>query len=127
MTGPLAGRGAVVTGGGRGIGAVIAGALAGAGAAVVVAARTRDEVERVAEGLGAASARAWSACCDVTREGSVHALGEAAREHLGSIDILVNNAGGATSAPLSRLTLDEWDRALAVNATEDRILLDCLE
>ena len=117
MTGPLAGRGAVVTGGGRGIGAAIAGILAGAGADVVVAARTGDEVERVAESLRAAGGRAWSTSCDVTREGSVHALGETAREHLGSIDILVNNAGGATSAPLTRLTLDEWDRALAVNAT----------
>ena len=35
----------------------------------------------------AAGGRAWSTSCDVTREGSVHALGETAREHLGSIDI----------------------------------------
>lgn len=117
MSGVLEGRGAVVTGGGRGLGAAIAAALAEAGAAVVVAARTTAEIEQVAAELRARGARAVAVPCDVTDEASVKALGIAAREVLDAVDVLVNNAGGAQSAPLARLTLDEWNRTLAVNAT----------
>ena len=70
----LAGRGAVVTGGGRGIGAAIASALAEAGAQVVVAARTATEIEAVAAALCARGARAWAVSCDVSDEASVRSL-----------------------------------------------------
>jgi NAD(P)-dependent dehydrogenase (short-subunit alcohol dehydrogenase family) len=113
----LAGRGAVVTGGGRGIGAAVAGALARRGAAVVVAARHREEVDRVAAELRAAGGAAWAAACDVADAAQVAALAEAARRHLGTVDILINNAGTASSAPLARITLEEWQRLFAVNAT----------
>lgn len=114
---PLAGRGAVVTGGGRGIGAAIARALAEAGASVVVSARGAAEIEAVAVSLRAFGARAWAVVCDVTDEASVRRLGEEARRHLGAVEILVNNAGDAASAPLAKITLGEWNRMLAVNAT----------
>jgi NAD(P)-dependent dehydrogenase (short-subunit alcohol dehydrogenase family) len=113
----LEGCGAVVTGGGRGIGAVIARALADAGAGVVVAARTYAEIEQVAWDLRERGARALSCYCDVTDEGSVRALFENARKHLGTVDILVNNAGTSGSAPLQKITVGEWNRVLAVNAT----------
>jgi len=113
----LAGRGAVVTGGGRGIGAAVARALAEAGAGVLVAARTRAEVDAVALALRAQGHRAGATVADVTRPEGVQALVRAAREQLGDVDILVNNAGSASSAPLKRTTLDEWNRLLAVNAT----------
>jgi NAD(P)-dependent dehydrogenase (short-subunit alcohol dehydrogenase family) len=113
----LEGRGAVVTGGGRGIGAAVARALAGAGAKVVLASRTEAEVEGVARELFAAGARAWGVHCDVADEASVRHLGEAARARIGQVDVLVNNAGGAESAPLKRMTLAAWEEALAVNAT----------
>ncbi|HET9252946.1 MAG TPA: SDR family oxidoreductase [Candidatus Eisenbacteria bacterium] len=115
--GPLAGKGAVVTGAGRGIGAAIARALAREGARVVLAARTRDEVERAAAALREDGAEAWASACDVTEESSVQALGLEARQRVGRVDILVNNAGQAASAPLHRITLEEWSRMLAVNAT----------
>ena len=110
-------RGAVVTGGGRGIGAAVARALADFECRVVVAARTFGEVEAVARELRAAGHDAWPARCDVTDERSVAELVELARGHLERIDILVNNAGTATSAPLGRVTLEEWHRVIAVNAT----------
>ncbi len=116
-SGPLDGRGAVVTGGGRGIGAAVARALAEAGAQVVVAARTAGEVEKVAAALRERGGRAHAVACDVTDEPSVKRLGEAARYHLGAVDILVNNAGASASAPLSKITLEEWNRMLLVNAT----------
>ena len=113
----LLGRGAVVTGGGRGIGAAVAEALAGAGAAVVVAARTRREIERTAAGLRKRGLKAWAHPCDVTKPASVRALAAFARRKLGAVHILVNNAGIAPSAPIARLTLAEWNRCMAVNAT----------
>jgi len=117
MSGPLAGRGAVVTGGGRGIGAAIARALAADGARVMVASRTRDEVEAVAADLRAHGVEAFAAVCDVADEASVEALVGEAHIRLGTVDILVNNAGDAGSAPLAKITLAEWSRMLAVNAT----------
>ncbi len=117
MAGLLEGRGAVVTGGGRGIGAAVARALASAGAGVLVAARTSGEVEHVAAELRALGAKARAAACDVTEEGSVSSLSRAALHHLGTVDILVNNAGASASAPLRKIALEEWNRMLAVNAT----------
>jgi NAD(P)-dependent dehydrogenase (short-subunit alcohol dehydrogenase family) len=113
----LSGRGAVVTGASRGIGAAVAEALAGAGAGVVLAARTIVEIERLAERLTAGGCRAWAIPCDVTDEDSVGRLAEESSNRLGSVDILVNNAGIATSAPLHRQSLAEWNRVMAVNAT----------
>ena len=117
MSRALEGRGAVVTGGGRGIGAAVARALAAEGAAVVVAARTLAEIERVAAELRADGHKATAVPCDVTDELSVRALGEAARAALGHVDIVVNNAGEATSAPVAKLAPADWRRALDVIAT----------
>ncbi len=113
----LSGRGAVVTGGGRGIGAAVAEALAGADASVVVAARSRRETEATAAALRKRGLKAWAHPCDVTSPASIKALAAFARKRLGSVHILVNNAGIAPSAPLLTLTLAEWNRCLAVNAT----------
>jgi 3-hydroxybutyrate dehydrogenase len=114
---PLRGRGAVVTGGGRGIGAAVARGLTEAGAAVVVAARTRTEIEQVAAALCGGGARAWAVPSDVTDEASVGALGREARRYLGRVDILVHCAGASESAPLRKTSLETWNRMISVNAT----------
>ena len=115
--GMLEGRGAVVTGGGRGIGAAVARALAEEGARVVVAARTAREIEEVASELRERADTAWAVTCDVTDEASVMDLGREARRLLGSVDILVNSAGDSASAPLRKITLADWERMMDVNAT----------
>lgn len=117
MSGVLEGRGAVVTGGGRGIGAAVARALAAAGARVVVASRTAGEVEAVAAEIAGAGGAGWGARVDVTDPVSVESLAETARDRLGEVDILVNSAGIAHSAPLARQSLEEWERIFAVNVT----------
>ena len=114
---PLAGRSAVVTGGGRGAGAAIARRLAADGAQVIVAARSRDQIEAVAAELRASGASSHAVVCDVADPAAIQRLADAARGHVGRIDILINNAGIATAAPLVRTTLDEWHQAFAVNAT----------
>ncbi len=113
----MTGKGAVVTGGGRGIGAAVARALTRAGAAVVVTARTGDEIEAVAEGLRSTGRTAHAVRCDVTSPDSVAAMAARARELLGGVDILVNNAGVAASAPFGKVTLEEWESVHRVNAT----------
>jgi NAD(P)-dependent dehydrogenase (short-subunit alcohol dehydrogenase family) len=113
---PLAGRVAVVTGAGRGIGAATARALADAGLRIVVAARSKDQIERQSAELAALGHRAKAVVCDVTSEASVLALAREAAE-LGPVAVLVNNAGAAGSTPLVRTSLEEWNRLIAVNAT----------
>ena len=113
----LAGRAAVVTGGGRGIGASVACALAEAGAAVVVTARSAEEIEAVAAGLRSRGAAAHAVICDVTDPDSIRAMAARARELLGHVDILVNNAGVAVSAPFQRVTVEQWESVHRVNAT----------
>ncbi|HET9725353.1 MAG TPA: SDR family NAD(P)-dependent oxidoreductase [Gemmatimonadales bacterium] len=109
-------RVAVVTGAGRGIGAATARALAAAGLDVVLAARTRDQIERQRAELVAMGRQARAVVCDVSDEASVAALAREAAE-LGPVAVLVNNAGAAASMPVARTSLDEWNRLLAVNAT----------
>jgi NAD(P)-dependent dehydrogenase (short-subunit alcohol dehydrogenase family) len=109
-------RVAVVTGAGRGIGAATARALADAGLSVVLAARSREQIEHQASELAAQGRRAKAVACDVTSEVSVEQLEREASE-LGQVDVLVNNAGAAGSSPVSRTSLDDWNRLMAVNAT----------
>lgn len=105
MTGRLAGRAAIVTGGSRGLGRAIALALAAEGAAVAVAGRTEqvwdDRLpgtigETVAE-IQAAGGRAVAVRADLTDRDDIARLVAAARDALGPITILVNNA--AFTAP----------------------------
>jgi NAD(P)-dependent dehydrogenase (short-subunit alcohol dehydrogenase family) len=112
----VGGRVAVVTGAGRGIGAATARALAAAGLDLVLAARTREQIERQRAELTALGRAARAVVCDVTDEASVAALEREAAK-LGPVAVLVNNAGAAGSMPLARTSLDEWNRLLAVNAT----------
>ena len=107
---------AVVTGAGRGIGAATARALADTGLGVVLAARTRDQIERQAAELNGRGRTARAIVCDVTSETSVESLAREAAA-MGPIAVLVNNAGAAGSMPIARTSLDDWNRLLAVNAT----------
>ena len=103
----LSGKTALITGGGRGIGRAIALTFAQHGARVAVAARTREQVESVAQEIGG---NALALVCDVANPANV-------AEIFGDIkpDILVNNAGIAESATLTSTTDELWQRHLAIN------------
>jgi len=109
----LAGRHALVTGGGTGIGAAIATTLARAGALVTICGRRQQPLQTIAE--GDSNIRAMTA--DVTDETSVAKLYQQAEAAGESIDIVVANAGMAESAPAHKTTLDLWTRTLNVNLT----------
>jgi len=114
MTQDLAGRHALVTGGGRGIGRAIASALAERGARVTLLARNAAELALTAAALPGQSG---SVVADVTDRGQVErAFGEA-RERAGEIQILVNNAGKAASRKLAKSDEEFWQQMLAVNLT----------
>jgi NAD(P)-dependent dehydrogenase (short-subunit alcohol dehydrogenase family) len=113
----LTGYNAVVTGGGRGIGAATAIALAEAGARVSVTSRNEAQVVEIAARLRARHLEAFAFRCDVVDPRQVRDLVLSASEAMGRIDILVNCAGTATSNPLDKITLPEWEHIMAVNAT----------
>src|SRR3989449_9783510 len=113
----LAGRIALVTGGGRGIGRAVALALAAEGADVAVAARSADELEETVSAIRAAGRRGEAILCDVTQRSNVDAMVARVRTALGDPLILVNNAGIAGSAKLTDTSDEMWDRMLRVNAT----------
>ena len=112
-TSSLAGRHAVITGGGRGIGAAVADALNSAGATITLMGRHRDILEERCSHLQ--SARAVTV--DVTDHDSVRQAFAEAVGHHGGVDILINNAGGADSAPFTRITDESWSNMLALNLT----------
>ena len=112
---PLAGKVAVVTGGGRNIGREIVLALARDGAAVVVGVRSdADAARAVAEEAAAAGGRGLAHLADVTDEAAVKGLADAAVDAFGRIDILVNNAALRRQVPLVEMSLAEWREVVGV-------------
>jgi NAD(P)-dependent dehydrogenase (short-subunit alcohol dehydrogenase family) len=111
----LAGRVAIVTGGSRGLGLAMAEALANAGAAVVVAARTKSELDTFVHVQRELGHLAFACQTDITNEIAVEAMTEATIGAFGRIDILVNNSGIVASTPLLEQPSEEWDRVVATN------------
>ncbi len=114
----LAGQRALVTGAHSGIGAAVARALAESGASVVVNhPRCPQEAEHVVEQIKARGGEALAIEADVSQEDQVRAMFHRMFETYGGIDILVNNAGIHKDAPLTALSLTEWECVLKLNLT----------
>jgi NAD(P)-dependent dehydrogenase (short-subunit alcohol dehydrogenase family) len=112
----LGGRIAVVTGASRGIGAATAQAVAAAGAHVVLAARDRDALGRVAGRIRDDGGQATPVPTDVSSEAEVGRL-FAEAERAGPVGSLVCAAGVLTPALFAQTTTAIWDETLAVNLT----------
>ena len=109
------GKIAIVTGAGRGIGAASALALAEAGATVVLAARTEQQLEIVANQARALGAKTLVVTTDVDKDGSLESLVNATIEEFGTIDIVVNNAGGTAPRPFLQTTKGYIERSFHFN------------
>lgn len=113
----LQGKSALVTGGARRIGRQIALSLAQAGADVTITClNSSAEAAQTVQAIRDLGRRAQAVPCDVRSEASVRAAVAAAAAFHGQIDLLVNNAAVFESAPLDRITLEQWDAVFETNA-----------
>src|SRR5262245_10799554 len=112
MSKPLAGRTAVVTGGGRGIGSAIARRLVGLGAQCVITGRNPQRLQKAAAEISKAGP-CEAIVCDVTNYASVESLAAQVQKKFGGLKILVNNAGiGGFGRPLHTMPVEDWDPLL---------------
>ena len=121
---PLAGKVAIVTGGGTGIGRAAALAYARAGASVVVAGRRAAELQQVVDEIHRQASQipalpgnqALALPTDVSSEVQVQALVARTREHFGRLDVAFNNAGVLGHfAPITQQSAADFDEVMATN------------
>jgi NAD(P)-dependent dehydrogenase (short-subunit alcohol dehydrogenase family) len=116
MATSLAGKTALVTGGGRGIGKAIARRFAEAGANVVIASRKLENLERTAAEFASLSGKTVPVACHVGRAGEIENLVRETERRLGPVDILVNNsATNIGQGPALEVTDEAILKTLEVN------------
>lgn len=108
---------ALVTGASRGIGKVCAETLAKSGCRVVLAARSLDRLQAIAEEIRASGGEAAAVSMDMTSAASIGEGIAAGVKEFGRIDILVNNAGVAKDGLAVRMKAADWEQVLATNLT----------
>ena len=122
----LAGKHALVTGGGTGIGAAIARDLGAAGVSVVVAGRRQGPLDETVATIEAGGGRARALTADLTDPDDIEALA-AALNAQGGVDILINNAGFSSKVRSARfIGADEWRGVMDVNTMGPAMLTRAL-
>ncbi|TKB72166.1 MAG: SDR family oxidoreductase [Nitrospira sp.] len=114
----LAGKVALITGGGTGIGQAIAERFAKEGAAVVVTGRRKDKLDPVVHAIERSHGRALAVAGTVTDEAHVRSAVEQTLRDFGTLNVLVNNAAiGAFGKVMHEIDDATWDEVLAINLT----------
>src|SRR5712692_2359690 len=108
---------ALVTGASHGIGPYIVRALAKEGMNLVLAARSKPELEQVAADVRATGVQVLSVPTDVTDRDARSALVNTAERTFGSVDVLVNNAGGDLQREFHHYTAEEVEALIRLNLT----------
>lgn len=106
---------AIITGAGKGIGRATALALAKEGVSLGLVARTKEDLEAVAEEVKAFDVNVSIATADVANNEEVERAIEQLYTDLGKFDILINNAGIAKFGGFLELPVEEWERIINVN------------
>ena len=114
MSGLLAGKVAIVTGGAQGIGLAIAEKIVACGGSVLIADMDETQAKAAASGLNVGK-RAVGVRCDVTKAADHEAAVSAAIQAFGQLDILVNNAGITRDGYISRMTEEAFDAVIGVS------------
>jgi len=105
----------IVTGAGRGIGKAIALKFAAEQSRLVLAARTKSEIETVADEVKRGGAEALAVPTDVTKEDQVERLVKTAHNTFGRIDVLVNNAGFGIFSKVAEMKTEDFQSMFDVN------------
>ena len=116
MTKEFTGKVAIVTGGSDGIGKATAEILANRGANVVICARNKEKLEKVANGMASTGGKVEYFSIDVSDTDLVDQMIRTTAKKYGRLDMLVNNAASSHYAPISRLKLSHWRKDFALNA-----------
>jgi len=111
----LAGKVALITGGGTGIGRGTALAFAREGAKVAVAGRRVEKLQEVVGEIQAVGGEAIAVVCDVSRGVDAQNAVRKVAEAFGKLNILVNNAGVLSVSTIEEIPEDEWDRLIGAN------------
>jgi NAD(P)-dependent dehydrogenase (short-subunit alcohol dehydrogenase family) len=113
----LDGKVAIVTGAGRNIGEAICKLFSGEGATVAVTDLDKSAADRVASEINAAGGKAQGFACDVGSEADIIKCTNDVIAAFGQIDVLINNAAISDNKNMFDLTLEQWNKTLAVTLT----------
>jgi NADP-dependent 3-hydroxy acid dehydrogenase YdfG len=105
----------IITGASSGMGEAAAKHLAKLGATVVLGARRKDRIEKLAKQIADDGGKALAINADVTNREQMKNLASETVKQLGRIDVILNNAGVMPLSPIDRLNVEEWDTMIDVN------------
>ncbi|MET0217974.1 MAG: beta-ketoacyl-ACP reductase [Burkholderiales bacterium] len=107
----------IITGAANGIGKATALKFGKEGAKVVVCDLKQDQIDAVVSEIKAAGGQAMGAVVNVTKDEEVKAAVGAVMKAWGRVDTLINNAGITMDSTMKKMTIEQWDRVIAINLT----------
>ncbi|MBV1932093.1 MAG: SDR family oxidoreductase [Porticoccaceae bacterium] len=113
----LTGKVAIITGGNGGLGLGIAKGLAKEGCAVSLVGRNQDKIDKAVAEMEALGAKAIGVQADVSNEDDVNRMVKETADQLGRVDILFNNAAISWGIAPEKMTIEEWDKFIAIDLT----------
>ncbi|MBN1831936.1 MAG: glucose 1-dehydrogenase [Deltaproteobacteria bacterium] len=117
----LEGKVALITGGGGGIGAAVAERFVNEGAKILITGRRQGLLENMAQKLPAGSVEIFAG--DVSKEKDAKGMVETAVKFGGKLDVLVNNAGISMIGSVADISIENWNKTLAINLTGPMMMM----